>query len=440
VSLVGAVPAAITLGNGIGLPGSYILVALLYLLFSVGFTAMGRYVMNAGAFYAYIAEGFGAAVGVGGAFVAVLSYSAIQVATYALFGIFSGQGVQQLTGLALPWWTFAVAAALVAELIGQRAIVFSGRVLGALLIFELLIVLVLDAAILFSGTQLRLVYFSPIHIFGSGFGASLAFVVPCFLGFEATAIFGEEAEDPVRTIPRATYIAVAIIGAVYAISTWAVMSTYPLDKVISEASTHGSTFFFSAAGRFLGPGAVVAMTVLMITSMFAALLSLHNVIARYLFALARGGLLPRTIARTHDRHRSPHIAGCVQTASMLVIIAGFAVGAGDPYGGLFAWSATLGSLSILLVQAAASLAVVAYFRRTQHRVGLLVAFVAPILTSLGLLACIAMVTINLPLVAGTNAPAIWSLPVVAVMTGLIGYAFARGLSRGSTIVKELAEQ
>ena len=41
-----------------------------------------------------------------------------------------------------------------------------------------------------------------------------------FMGFEATTIYSEEAKDPSRTVPRATYLSVLIIGVFYAISTW----------------------------------------------------------------------------------------------------------------------------------------------------------------------------------------------------------------------------
>ena len=42
-----------------------------------------------------------------------------------------------------------------------------------------------------------------------------------FIGFEATAIFRDEAHDPHRTIPRATYVALIIIGVFYTLSCWA---------------------------------------------------------------------------------------------------------------------------------------------------------------------------------------------------------------------------
>ena len=43
------------------------------------------------------------------------------------------------------------------------------------------------------------------------------FGISGFLGFEATAIFRSEAKDPDRTIGRATYGALAIVGIFYAV-------------------------------------------------------------------------------------------------------------------------------------------------------------------------------------------------------------------------------
>src|SRR5699024_11468690 len=52
----------------------------------------------------------------------------------------------------------------------------------------------------------------------------LLFAFLGFFGFEATAVFRHEAKDPLRTIPRATYIAVLLIGVLYTVSSWLVIS------------------------------------------------------------------------------------------------------------------------------------------------------------------------------------------------------------------------
>ena len=45
--------------NGIGAPTAFVVAAVLLLVFSVGFTTMTRYILNPGAFYAYITAGLG---------------------------------------------------------------------------------------------------------------------------------------------------------------------------------------------------------------------------------------------------------------------------------------------------------------------------------------------------------------------------------------------
>jgi amino acid transporter len=79
-AVVGATPAAFGMGNGPGVPGTFVLAGGLYLLFSVGFTAMSRFVGSAGAFYTYISQGLGKPIGVAGALIALLAYNAVQIA------------------------------------------------------------------------------------------------------------------------------------------------------------------------------------------------------------------------------------------------------------------------------------------------------------------------------------------------------------------------
>src|SRR4051794_36713481 len=62
-----------------GAPAVIVGLGLLYLLFSVGFTAMSRHVKNAGAFYAYIVNGLGRPMDVVSAFTAIVGYGALQL-------------------------------------------------------------------------------------------------------------------------------------------------------------------------------------------------------------------------------------------------------------------------------------------------------------------------------------------------------------------------
>ncbi len=59
--------------------------------------------------------------------------------------------------------------------------------------------------------------FSPGAILSGAPGIAFAFAFAGFIGFEATAIYGEESRTPRRTVPLATYLSVGIITAVFAL-------------------------------------------------------------------------------------------------------------------------------------------------------------------------------------------------------------------------------
>ncbi|MDM9623911.1 APC family permease [Rhizobium sp. S96] len=430
-AVVGASPAAFAFGNGAGVPGAFVLAGLLYLIFSVGFTAMSRHVGGAGAFYTYIAQGIGKPAGVGGALMALLTYNAVQIAIYALFGVFMSGAIAPL-GLDLPWWTWSFLALIVVLICGQRNIAFSGTILGACMIAEIAILLLLDLGILFAGggpEGLGITSFAPASIFTPGLGVALVFVIGSFIGFEATAIFAEEAENPEKTIPRATYVAVLLITLFYAFSTWAIVQFYGPSVVQKTAEGSLETFYFNAAGSVLGAWSVQVMNVLLITSLFACVLSFHNTINRYFFALGREGLAVRALGKVHAKHGSPHIAGLVQSAIAAVILLGFVLGGADPYAVVFSWMSALAVIGILAVQALVSVAVILFFRRNTSSHGIWTTTIAPAIGLVGLLGSLWLVISNLQLLSGSDSIIVASFPYAIVLVGLFGAAFAKQLSR-----------
>ena len=82
--IAGTVPLGIAVGNGAAFPASYVVCTVVLLLFAVGFTAMARHIPGAGAFYTYITSGLGRHTGLGAAFLALLSYTAVQGARVRL--------------------------------------------------------------------------------------------------------------------------------------------------------------------------------------------------------------------------------------------------------------------------------------------------------------------------------------------------------------------
>ncbi|AKC10778.1 hypothetical protein At15955_51760 (plasmid) [Agrobacterium tumefaciens] len=426
-AVVGASPAAFAFGNGPGVPAMYLLVGMLYLLFSVGFTTMSRFVGNAGGFYPYIAAGLGRPAGVAGAFIALVTYFAIEIAVFGLFGFFVNDIVKTAGGPNIAWWVFAVALALIVHVCGQRNIEFSGRLLGYCMIGEIAILALFSLKVFLMGggpDGVTLAGFGPSAILAPGMGVALVFVVASFIGFEATVIFGEEAKDPKRTIPIATYLAIVIIAVFYAIVTWAVALHYGPENIAAEASANTATLYLTAVQATLGHTAGMVMDALLVTSLFACALSFHNTINRYFFALGREGIAWKRLARTHSKHQSPHVAGLVQTILIAVFVLAFALGGQHPYAVVFAWMGAFSSVGVLVLQSLVSLAVMGFFHKAASGVSLWHRVVAPFLSMAGLIGCLILMIINLPLVSGSESLIVESFPLLVGLTGASGAALA----------------
>ena len=208
----GALPIGMSVGNGPGFPAMYAVGAVILILFSVGLTTMSKFIAEPGAFYSYVETAFGRRVGMGTAYLALLTYTAIQFGVYGFLG-------QQLTLLVdplfhVPWWIFTLVMVGVVGYLGYRNIELSSKALGVLLVAEIAIVVLIDVVVVGKGGSegLNADPFLPENMFSGSMGVGLMMAMAGFIGFEATTVFRAEAKDPDRTIPRATYIAVAVIG------------------------------------------------------------------------------------------------------------------------------------------------------------------------------------------------------------------------------------
>jgi amino acid transporter len=421
-SMLGSVPPAFAFGNGVGVPSAYVIAGLILVVFSVGYARMSRYVRSAGAFFAFVSKGLGAEFGCGAVALAMLGYHSIQCALNCLFGLFVSKLVGSTLGVHVAWGWYAAGGAVLVALCGRRHVEFSGRILGVLMLGEVLILFALSLAILFHKppVPLSLQSFSPTVAFAPGLGISLAFAMASFAGFEATTIFAEEARDPPRTIPRAAYLSIILIGLFYGFTTWSAIQGYGDYAVVREARAHPDTFWFVLCDRYLGHGWTNAMNGLLLTSIFASILAFHNTITRYLYALGRCNLLPRALARVHPVYKSPHVATAVQTLIALALIVPFIIAGSDPFRIIIPWTNATASSGLLLVEILVSIAIVAFFRRSKSGASRWSGLFAPILAAVLLAGCLVYLFGNLGLLSGTDSPAITFVPVGVIGVLILG--------------------
>ena len=425
----GVVPLGIAQGNGAGFPATFIVATVILLLFSVGFTAMTPYVDEAGAFFSYVRKALGFPVGIGIAFVAIVSYLAMESAVYGLLGPAGTAIVELFGGPTLPWWLFAALAFVVTTYLGYRNIELSSRVLAVLLTAEIAIVAILDFVIVSRGgdhgPSTGIV--NPHAITSGSLGIGLLFAIISYVGFEATAIFRDEARTPERTIPRATYLALVLIGVFYAVTSWALISGWGDDEAVRLATDSGGTLLSDTAQRYIGTFGNHVITVLYFTSLFACILSFHNVVSRYIFALSQRDVLPARLSLPHDKHGSPHEASLWISAVVFVSVLLAVVFKLDPAAQFYTWFAGATTVGVVLLLIATSVAVLVYFGRdrknyTQWRVR-----IAPALGLVGLIGSLVLILSNLRLLVGGSSLLAW------VIIGLLVGAFVIGTLVGSRV-------
>jgi amino acid transporter len=423
-AVAGGYPVAMLLGNGIGVPLAVLAVMAILLIFSVGYTTMARHISNAGSFFAFTSQGLGGIMGGAAAYIAVLAYNSMQIGLYGLFGIIAASVLGEW-GIAAPWWVWSLIGWLLVAAFGYLKIDLSAKVLAILVCAEYLVVLVLDFAIIGNGGPEGIGTASfTVDAFMSGepiIGMLLCFAA--FMGFEATTIYSEEARNPVKTVPRATYLSVLLIGIFYAFSTWCMVIGAGESKLMETLGglADPALFIFILSEQYAGGGLTTLISILLISSVFAALLAFHNAAARYFYVLGREGLLPAKLGRTHDEHDSPHVGSVLQTVLAVAVLIIFIVTETDPFLGLFVWLTNLATLSVIALMGIVSFAVIVFFRRKPQLEGnMLKTMLAPLVAGVVLAIIAYQVVTHFEALTGASPALAIGLPILVPVAGVLG--------------------
>jgi len=413
----------IALGNGAGMVGSFIAVTVVLLLFGTGYARMSRELVNAGGFYAFVLKGLGRPAALVAGLIAMVGYNFFVAGAVGTSGFFMQVIIAQLTGVDVHWLVWSGVSVIAAFLLSRQGIDFSAKVLGVALVCEVSILLVFDVSVLVQ-TGFDVAVFAPGVALSGAAGIGFLFASNAFVGVEATGLFSEEARDPKRTIPRATFAAIGFIGAFSAFTTWAIVSATGVEQAQDAALEHldAGDLVFSLSERYLGGPLTTVMMLLLLVSLFAALMALHNSATRYLYSLGRARILPVGLSRTRP-NGVPERASLVQFGFATLVAALFAVAGLDPITSLVPSMTGFGTLGILVLQALAALAIVVHFRRARDP-RLLSTFVAPGLGFLGLAVIVGLAIANFSVLAGSDAPIIGLLPLLLLvaLVGGLGYA------------------
>ncbi len=404
-AMVGNVPIAVGFGNGSHAPAGYLVATIVLGLFAIGYATMAKHITATGAFYGYISHGLGKVLGMASGLIITMAYIVFEGSLIGIFSYFFADFASSVFGITVNWLIPALLMLVLNCVLTYFDVNLTAKVLGVFLVTEIIMLSLGALAVLFRGGNPETGFavaetLNPVGAFtpaagivGASAGLGLFFAFWSWVGFESTAMYGEESKVPKRIIPRATMIAVLGVGLFYVFISWmAIAGTGPAKSVeLAQDSATAGNIFFDPVESTYGAWAITVFKLLLVTGSFACGMAFHNCASRYLYALGREGLskgLQKTLGATHPTHGSPHIASFVQTGITLVLILAFFFAGMDPYVHLYGLLAILGTMAIMIVQSLCAFAVIAYFHFHKNHPSSahwFKTFLAPLLGGIGML-------------------------------------------------------
>ncbi len=218
--------------------------------------------------------------------------------------------------------TLLVAALFIVALgfVNFRGISESVRANTAMSLVELsglAIILVIGATVLFSGDadltrpfEFRESVNPAIATLG---GATLAFFA--LIGFENAVNVAEETHNPSRAYPRALFGGLLLASLLYLAVSFTASMVVPTEQL---ANSEGALLEVVRAGPIPVPErlfSLIALVAVSTTALVALIMA-----SRVLYGMAREGVLPRILARTHRSRRTPWVAIVFTTLVALVLL------------------------------------------------------------------------------------------------------------------------
>jgi len=192
-----------------------------------------------------------------------------------------------------------------------------------------------------------------------GVAMGVVLVVFGFSGFESATSLGDEAQKPLKNIPRAVMQSTIQAGIFFIFMAYIEVLGFSGSSVSLAESEAPLTFLANQAGvGFLGT--LISLGVLM--SFFACILACINPAARVFFMMARHGLLPDSLGAAHDINLTPHTAIALSSIITFIVPAAMNLFGLQPFESM-GYLGTLCTYGFLLVYILVSIAAPVYLYR-----------------------------------------------------------------------------
>ena len=357
------VPAAVlglifaSAGNGTWL--SFLLGMIGIVFVSININQFARRSASPGSLYTYIVKGLGPTAGVLCGWGLLLGYLFTGMSTLCGFAIF-GQKLLGDIGIHTHILTLFAVCIVVASYIAYKDIQLSAKMMLLLEAISFISILLLGIIVwahkgfVIDTTQLTLQGATP-----GGLSVGIVLVVFGFAGFESSTSLGDEAKDPLRSIPKSLIQSTILAGIFFIFMAYVeVLGFRGISANLAKTEAPLDVLAHQAGVDFLG----VLISLGALLSFFSCTLGCINPTARVLFLMARHGLFHNSLGDAHQSNQTPHKAIALSSLITFVIPAAvnlFRVTAFDSQG----YFGTISTYGFLLVYILVSIAAPLYLYR-----------------------------------------------------------------------------
>lgn len=316
--------------NVVGILGPWVILATFAAMAVSIYPAMLYAEMSAslplsGGTYQYASYGLGRAFGVLAGWSFLISLISVASGEALAFSFYLRTLVEAL-GLSLPLsdpWIAAIAVAVFLFL-GIRGVRLTGRMQNGFMFFFWGVSIVWLIAMI---PRLNISSFAfptaATALTPDVFFPCVALVWWCFAGFETCCAMSAEIRFPQVNLPRALRLAPLIVFAVNGAFQWVLACIVPPESLPALAQAMAPYAEGMRLAGILGFPLILLCAGIAFGGDFSTLNASLTAPARYLYAMAEDGILPRFLARLHSKFHTPFVAiGILGAVTILLICTG----------------------------------------------------------------------------------------------------------------------
>ncbi len=291
---------------------SYALGTVMLIFVALNLNQFASRFAGSGSMYKYICKGLGNTAGGIGGWSLIWAYLGISIAGATGFAVFAGTllGMVGINNVP-PVFLFAVCIAI-SSFCAWKNVALSAKVILILEATSMaLITFVCFVALGSKGFAIDPAQVNTHAIPYSSLGLGVVVAIFSLVGFESSTAFGDEARNPLKSIPRSVIQSLIISGVFFVFVTYAeVLITHGYSTTLDQIATPLNVM----AKLVHMPYLAAPLSACAMVSFFALNLSCLNSGGRVIYVMGKQGLFHKATADAHHKNETPHVAVLIMSA------------------------------------------------------------------------------------------------------------------------------